>query len=95
LPAGAIEAVYRLPAQPLPTYGTVDLGADGHALVWLTRIIPAEQAMLALRQASIGQQLLRVVGQQDTVSYIDAIKARSKVERAADPVNKSGDARQP
>ena len=41
------------------------------------------------------QQLLRVVGQQDTVSYIDAIKARSKVERAADPANKSGDARQP
>jgi len=96
LPAGALEAVYRLPAQPLPTYGTVDLGADGHALVWLTRIMPADPAQLALRQVSIGQQLLRVQGQQDTVSYIDAVKARSKVVvRPVDAAGKSADSRQP
>ncbi len=57
--------------------------------------MPADQATLALRQAAIGQQLLRVVGQQDTVSYIDAIKTRSKVVRAADPAGKREDARQP
>jgi peptidyl-prolyl cis-trans isomerase D len=95
LPAGVIEAVYRLPAQTLPAYGTIDLGADGHAVVWLTRVMPADQATLSLRQAAIGQQLLRVVGQQDTVSYIDAVKARSKVVRTPDPSGKSEDARQP
>jgi peptidyl-prolyl cis-trans isomerase D len=96
LPAGALDVIYRLPAQPLPAYGTVDLGADGHALIWLTRIMPADPAQLALRQASIGQQLLRVQGQQDTVSYIDAVKARSKVVvRPVDAAGKSADSRQP
>jgi len=96
LPAGALEAVYRLPGQSLPAYGTVDLGADGHALVWLTRIMPADAAQLGLRQASIGQQLLRVQGQQDTVSYIDAVKSRSKiVVRSGDAAGKSADSRQP
>jgi hypothetical protein len=45
---------------------------------------------------SIGQQLLRVQGQQDTVSYIDAVKARSKVVvRPGDAAGKSADSRQP
>jgi peptidyl-prolyl cis-trans isomerase D len=93
----ALEAVFRIPADPVPAYGGVDLGSQGFAVVQLVKIVPTSAEALAKRQSAYDPQLQRVAAQQDVVTYVDAIKARTKIVRHPDRIaGKATDAsRQP
>lgn len=77
---GAIEAVFRAPADKLPAFVGVDLGADGYGVYQVTAVsTPAPEALEKARARS-QQQLAQAFGQQAVSDYVAALKARSKVE---------------
>ncbi|MFM1991831.1 MAG: hypothetical protein RJA99_4788 [Pseudomonadota bacterium] len=85
-PAGlapqALDAVYRLaPAEPAPAYAGVDLGNAGYVIVQLLKVVPPSAEELAQKVAAYDAQIERVAAQQDLVSYLDALKARTKIVR--------------
>lgn len=81
LAQAALEVVFRLPSEPAPAYGGIDLGQQGFAVVQLVRVSAPPAAEVAQREANYAQQLERVAAQQDVVGYVDALKTRSKIVR--------------
>lgn len=88
----ALEAVFRLPAEPTPVYSGIDLGSQGYTLVQLLKVTPPSAEVVAQRQAAYDQQLGRVMAQQDVVDYIDSLKQRTKIVRHLDRVGAQGNA---
>lgn len=84
-PAGlapqALEVVYRLAPEPAPAYAGVDLGNAGYTIVQLVKIVPPSPEELAQKVAAYDAQIERVAAQQDLVSYLDALKGRTKIVR--------------
>ncbi len=81
LPPPALEAVFRLPADKVPGYVAVDLGAAGFAVYQLSRVAEPPAQQVAQRRAAYRQQVEQLFGQQDVADFIASLKARSKVER--------------
>lgn len=91
----ALEAVFRLPAEPTPAYGGIDLGNQGYSLVQLLKVTAPSAEVIAQRQAAYDQQLGRAVAQQDVVDYIDSLKQRAKIVRHLDRLGAQADPKQP
>ncbi len=79
VPPAALGAIYKVDAQKLPAYVGVDLGADGYAIYRVNAVVqPAPTD--AQRLASAQQQIASVNAQAEAESYLDAVRARSKVK---------------
>jgi peptidyl-prolyl cis-trans isomerase D len=91
----ALESVFRLPAEPTPAYGGIDLGNQGYSLVQLLKVTAPSAEVIAQRQAAYDQQLGRAVAQQDVVDYIDSLKQRAKIVRHLDRLGAQADPKQP
>jgi peptidyl-prolyl cis-trans isomerase D len=91
----ALDMVFRLPADALPGYGGVELGAEGYAVVQLLKVVPPTPEQIAQRQADYLQQASRVLSQQDAVDYVEALKQRAKIVRYPDRTDPTAAGRQP
>jgi peptidyl-prolyl cis-trans isomerase D len=89
VPPAALSAIFKVDSSKLPTYVGVDLGSDGYAIY---RVNGVEKAapVAADRLASAEQQISQVYAQADMESYLDALKARSKVKITL-PMNGNSD----
>jgi len=98
-PAGlaqpALEALFRMPADPSPAYAGVDLGPQGYTVLQLLKAVPPTAEAIALRQAAYDQQVSRVLAQQDVLDYVEALKARTKIVRHLDRLGTPAEAGQP
>lgn len=93
LPPTVLDAAFRLPGDTVPAYTGVDLGAQGYAIVLLAKVEPPTEAQIAQRRAALESQLGRLLSQQETVDYVDALKARSQVTRNVDRLVRTSDPR--
>ena len=96
-PAGlaqpALEAVFRMSAEPLPAFAGVDLGNEGYTIVQLLRVVPPSAQELARQLAAYESQFERLVAQQDVGTYVDAVKARTKIVRHPERIGAKPDAK--
>lgn len=82
LPPAAVDAAYRVPAESLPAYAGVDVGAgQGYSIIQVVKVVTPPAEELAKRDGAIAPQLERLVAQQDATAYVDAIKGRTKIVR--------------
>lgn len=77
----ALESIFRAPANKLPSYVGVDLGAAGYGLYQIVKVLPADEKVLAEKRVGSGQQLNQLQSQQDLNDYLDSVKARSDIKR--------------
>jgi len=87
----ALEAIFRLPIDPLPAFGGVDLGLQGYAILQMISIAPATAEQIAQRRKALEPQVLRAVAQQEVVDYIESLKARTAVVRNLDRLGRPAD----
>jgi peptidyl-prolyl cis-trans isomerase D len=80
-PSEAVEALFRAPSGKLPVWVGVSLADGSYGLYQITRVIPPSAEQVAARRADFQAQLTQLFGQQDTTSYLEALKARAKVVR--------------
>lgn len=90
-PAAAIDAVFRAPADPLPSYVGVDLGDQGYAIYEIVRVTPPDDAHLEQRRDAYRQQLAQAYSQQLMADYIASVVAGADVTRY--PQRLGGDSR--
>jgi peptidyl-prolyl cis-trans isomerase D len=76
-----VEALFRAPSGKLPVWVGVSLADGSYGLYQITRVIPPSAEQVAARRADFQAQLTQLFGQQDTTSYLEALKARAKVVR--------------
>jgi peptidyl-prolyl cis-trans isomerase D len=95
LPQPALDAVFRLPADAVPSYGGVDLGPQGYVVVQLAKVSPPPPEQVAKRLETAQQQLARVLAQQNTVDYVESLKQRAKIVRHTERLGAPGETRQP
>ena len=79
-PPQAIEGIFKLPAQPLPAYGGIDLGPRGYQLVRLEKAGGPDAAAEERRQ-NYRQQVEQVLSQTAVSAYIEELKSRLSIER--------------
>jgi peptidyl-prolyl cis-trans isomerase D len=79
LPREVIDAALLAPADTLPGWAGVDLGADGYAIVKVTRVIP-RQAPDAARAQQERQQYLQWWSAAEGLAYYEMLKQRFKVQ---------------
>ena len=79
LPPAALAAIFKADSSKLPAYVGVDLGADGYAIYRVDGIEKPEP-VTADRLAGAQQQVAQVYAQAEMESYLDSLKARSKVK---------------
>jgi peptidyl-prolyl cis-trans isomerase D len=79
-PPQAIEAIFKLPTQPLPAFGGVDLGPRGFYLVKLEKAGGPDPAAEERRQA-YRQQVEQVLSQTSVAAYLEEVKSRLSIER--------------
>ncbi|RYE40419.1 MAG: peptidyl-prolyl cis-trans isomerase [Hyphomicrobiales bacterium] len=88
-PRQVLDAALHAPVDALPAWTGVDLGAQGYAVVKVTRVIerdPADQAT-ALQQH---QQYMQSWASAEALAYYDLLKQRLKVQiKAPRPVQES------
>lgn len=77
----AVDAIFRMPSDELPSFTGVDLGEQGYAIFELVSVTPPSAEVVAQRRPEFEQQLTRIVGQQDLASYIESLKQRTKIVR--------------
>ncbi len=79
VPPAALAAVFKADSSKLPAYVGVDLGQDGYA-IYRVNGIEKSDPVAADRLAGAQQQVAQVYAQAEMASYLDALKARSKVK---------------
>lgn len=84
VPPQAVEAIFRLPAEPVPAYTGVDLGAGGYGVYALQKVIPASPEEIEKQRDAYAQQIARANAQQELSSFIESLKARAKITRNLD-----------
>jgi peptidyl-prolyl cis-trans isomerase D len=89
LPPAALAAIFKADSSKLPAYVGVDLGADGYAIYRVNGIEKSEP-VAADRLTGAQQQVAQVYAQAEMESYLDALKARSKVKITM-PMNATAD----
>ena len=78
-PQRLLDAVLRAPADKLPAWVGVDLGAQGYAVVKLERIVPREAEGEA-QQKALQQQYSQAWTQAEALAYYDLLKQRYKAQ---------------
>jgi peptidyl-prolyl cis-trans isomerase D len=79
MPPAALAAIFKADSSKLPTYVGVDLGADGYA-IYRVNGVEKPEPVTADRLTGAQQQVAQVYAQAEMESYLDALKARSKVK---------------
>jgi peptidyl-prolyl cis-trans isomerase D len=79
MPPAALAAIFKADSSKLPTYVGVDLGADGYA-IYRVNGIEKPDPVTADRLTGAQQQVAQVYAQAEMESYLDSLKARSKVK---------------
>src|SRR6218665_288023 len=78
LPRPVIDAALRTPADALPAWTGVDLGAAGYAVVKINRVL-ARQAPDAQRAQQEQQQYAQWLARAEVLAYYELLKQRLKV----------------
>jgi len=91
--AAAVDALFRAPAQTLPAWVGVELGAGGYGIYQISKVTMPPEELLAQRRPQYAQQLAQLQGQQAVFDYVESLKARSKVERHPERVSAKGESR--
>jgi len=78
--AQAIDAVFRAPAEKLPAYVGVDLGAQGYGVYQVVKVTDPPAELVKQRKPSFQPQLAQLAGQQDVADYVQSLKLRSKAK---------------
>ncbi|MFK4441113.1 peptidyl-prolyl cis-trans isomerase D [Caballeronia udeis] len=79
LPPAALAAIFKADSSKLPSYVGVDLGADGYA-IYRVDGVEKPDPVTPDRLAGAQQQVAQVYAQAEMESYLDSLKARSKVK---------------
>lgn len=79
IPPAAVPAVFKAATDKLPAYVGTELPGTGYALFKITRI-DAGPAPDEARRQNIGRQLGTLQAQEETQLYLEALRARYKVE---------------
>ena len=79
MPPAALAAIFKADSSKLPTYVGVDLGADVYA-IYRVNGVEKPEPVTADRLTGAQQQVAQVYAQAEMESYLDALKARSKVK---------------
>lgn len=79
VPPAALAAVFKADSSKLPAYVGVDLGQDGYA-IYRVNGIEKSDPVAADRLTGAQQQVAQVYAQAEMESYLDSLKARSKVK---------------
>jgi peptidyl-prolyl cis-trans isomerase D len=79
MPPAALAAIFKTDSSKLPAYVGVDLGTDGYA-IYRVNGIEKPDPVTADRLAGAQQQVAQVYAQAEMESYLDSLKARSKVK---------------
>jgi peptidyl-prolyl cis-trans isomerase D len=90
LPPAALAAIFKADSSKLPAYVGVDLGTDGYA-IYRVNGIEKPEPVAADRLAGAQQQVAQVYAQAEMESYLDALKARSKVKITNVPTTAAAD----
>lgn len=77
----ALEAVFRLPVEPMPAFTGVALGQAGYVVIQLVKVAPPDPQLVAQRREAYAGQIGRIVAQDDAATSIQALKRRSDVVR--------------
>lgn len=81
VPAQAIEAIFRVDAQKLPGYAGAATSDGGYAVFEVSRVIEADDKVLAERKPLYRRQLEQAYSQAALGAYVEAVKARRKIVR--------------
>lgn len=81
-PVAVLEAVLRLPADALPAWGVVDLGAEGSAVVKVNKVLPHNLAPAELRETET--QFGPIWGRAEADAYYRALQREYKVQYVND-----------
>jgi peptidyl-prolyl cis-trans isomerase D len=79
VPPAALSAIFKADPTKLPAYVGVDLGNESYA-IYRVNSIEKPAPVAADRLAGAQQQIAQVYAQAEMESYLDALKARSKVK---------------
>jgi peptidyl-prolyl cis-trans isomerase D len=79
LPPAALAAIFKADSSKLPAYVGVDLGTDGYA-IYRVDGIEKPDPVTADRLTGAQQQVAQVYAQAEMESYLDSLRARSKVK---------------
>ncbi|MFT4432989.1 SurA N-terminal domain-containing protein [Caballeronia sp. 15715] len=79
LPRAALAAIFKADSSKLPSYVGVDLGTDGYA-IYRVDGIEKPDPVTADRLTGAQQQVAQVYAQAEMESYLDSLRARSKVK---------------
>jgi peptidyl-prolyl cis-trans isomerase D len=79
MPPAALAAIFKADSSKLPAYVGVDLGADGYA-IYRVNGIEKPDPVTADRLTGAQQQVAQVYAQAEMESYLESLKARSKVK---------------
>jgi len=73
-----VDAVLRADPNKLPVVSGVDLGAQGYAVIRVTKVLPPEDNKDLMKQAQ--QQFTQLWGSAETLAYLAELKALLKTE---------------
>ncbi|MDE1998905.1 MAG: peptidyl-prolyl cis-trans isomerase, partial [Burkholderiales bacterium] len=77
-PAAVLEAVLKMPADKLPSWQVIDLGAEGSAVVKLLKVLPPNLAPAEVREAQ--EQFGPIWGRAEADAYYRALQREYKVQ---------------
>lgn len=77
-PVPVLEAALRIPEKQLPAWTTVDIGAEGVAVVKVNKVMPSELTPMELGEAEL--QFGNYWGQAEAEAYYRALQRKYKVE---------------
>mgnify|MGYP000190338847 FL=1 len=83
-PPSLVDAALRADPAKLPAFVGVDLGAEGYAVVRVSKIVPRE-AQSAEQASQTRQQFAQLWGQAEIQAYMAALKKQFKVEILVSP----------
>lgn len=81
VPNAAAEAIFRAPADKLPAYVGVDLGAQGYGVYQISKVTAPAADAIAARRSAYEQQIAQIAGREDLDAYVAALRERSKVRK--------------
>lgn len=81
LPQNLVEASLRAPSTPLPSVVGVDLGAQGYAVVKVSKVLP--KPLTAAETTTLRADFRKAVAEAEMAAYYDALKTRFKVDKSA------------
>jgi peptidyl-prolyl cis-trans isomerase D len=77
----AIDAIFRAPAGKLPAWVGASLPEGGYVIHQVLKVTSPSPERVAQRREAYATQLVRLQGQQDASSVLEALKAGAKIER--------------